>query len=126
MSRPRVIFVLLVCALGMTWCAQALADTQIEATVDRKIVSIGDPIRLEITVSSDDGDIENPTFADMRPFEIFSSGRTQNISWINGKMSSSITFEYGLRAITEGEHRLGPATVTIGNESYETDPIVIK
>lgn len=126
MTRPRAIIVLMALTFGMLWCGVALADTQIEAIVDRKIVSVGDPIRLEITVSSDEGDIETPTFADMRPFEIFSSGRTQSISWINGKMSSSITFEYGLRAITEGEHRLGPATVKIGNESYETDPIVIK
>lgn len=126
MRVTTIISILLTALAAVVPGPTALAETVIEATVDRNNVSVGDAFRLEITVSSDEGDITNPTFPDMRPFEIFSSGRTQNIRWINGKLSSSITFDYGLRALTEGEHTIGPAVVKIGNERYETDPIVIK
>ncbi|GAB4318630.1 MAG: hypothetical protein Kow0074_07930 [Candidatus Zixiibacteriota bacterium] len=123
--RSAIVLLLTVFAVA-AWMDPVAAETVVEARVDRNNVSVGDAFRLEITVSSDGGDIADPAFPDMRPFEIFSSGRTQNISWVNGVMTSSITFEYGLRARTEGEHTIGPVVVKIGNERYETDPIVIK
>ena len=120
--RYAMLSAIILGSLGVT----AFAKTSIVASVDRNNVAAGDEIALTITVISDESDISDPTFTDMTPFDIYSSGRTQNIQWVNGKKSSSITYEYLMRARSEGEFTIGPASVKVGHSTYSTKPIKIK
>lgn len=105
--------------------AVAHAKTTVSASVDRTNVAVGDQISLTIQVESDAESVTEPRFPDMSDFDIYSSGRTQNIQWINGKMSVSVSYNYLMAARAEGTFTIPSATVKAGNESFQTRPIAI-
>lgn len=122
--RPYATYLLILCLmLGIAPVAHA--GTTISANVDRTNVAVGDQISLTIKVDSDAESVTEPRFPDMSDFDIYSSGRTQNIQWINGKMSVSVSYNYVMAARTEGTFTIPSATVRAGDKSYETRPIKI-
>jgi len=103
----------------------AYAATKVNANVDRANVAVGDQISLTITVESDAESVTEPRFPDMSDFDIYSSGRTQNIQWINGKMSVSVEYKYLMAARDEGTYTIPAATIRAGTQEYKTNPIKI-
>lgn len=100
-------------------------DLRVEASVDTKNVSVGDNLTLTITVYGD-GKINQPDLSNLDGFAVVSSYSSQNISIVNAKMSKSVSLQYVLTAIREGELTLGPFTVRSGKDFYQTEPIPVR
>ena len=98
----------------------AHAATNVTLTIDKMNVSVGERVSVTIEVASDEETIGEPRFPDIDAFDVYSSGRTQNIQWVNGKMSVSISYNYLMSARDEGEYVIGPATVKVGDKDYQT------
>jgi hypothetical protein len=103
----------------------AHAATDISASVDRTNAAVGDQISLTIQVDSDEDSVTEPRFPDMSDFDIFSSGRTQSIQWVNGKMSVSVSYNYLMSARDEGTFTIPSATIRAGNQDYKTQSFKI-
>jgi hypothetical protein len=50
---------------------------------------------------------------------------SSNMQWVNGVMTSSISYSYILQAAEPGKHTIGPATITAGGKKLQTNPIDI-
>jgi hypothetical protein len=101
-------------------------DISISADVDRQEIAIDEQLTLTITVSGSVSNIPQPTIPALDGFTAYSSGRSQNISIINGQVNSSVTFTYILVPNEAGDYTLGPFTINYKGQAYSAGPINIK
>ncbi len=92
-------------------------------------MSFEDVLVLSFVVSGGDIDLNvAPQLPDMKDnFDILRGpSRSQNISIINGRQSSSLTIQYVLSPKKTGTLEIGPATLIYDKKTYTTTPISIE
>lgn len=100
-------------------------DILFEANVDRTQLSLDEQINLTIRVSGNVKSIPQPKLPSLNDFAVFSAGRSQSFEFVNGKVSSSVTFNYILVPKKEGEFTISPAEISLEGKVYKTAPIKI-
>jgi hypothetical protein len=95
------------------------------ATVDKTEASLDDQITLTVSVSGNVKSIPQPQLPSLVDFTIYTAGRSQNISYVNGQMSSSVSFNYVLVPKKAGKFTIGPAQIVLEGKTYQTNPIEI-
>jgi hypothetical protein len=110
-------------------------EFQVEASVDRNQMGIGDSFTLSLRVSGDeDFDIEEPKIPHVTGLELLNSwqgGRqsSSSMSMINGKASFSKsvsqTYNYQFSPQKEGSFSIPVVDVKISGQNYKTNPIKI-
>jgi len=113
------LFLVFLCATGAN--AQ---DLSFRAYVDKTEVSLDDQITLTIEVSGKQN-VPDPELPLIEDFEVYSSGRSTNFSFVNGKVSSSVTYNYAMVPIKEGQFYIGAVTLKYQGQTYQTQPIKI-
>ncbi|MDP8230327.1 MAG: BatD family protein [Candidatus Gorgyraea atricola] len=101
-------------------------DISISANVDKQEITLDDQIILNIVVSGSVSKIPQPTIPSLDGFTAYSSGRSQNISIINGQVTGSVSFNYMLVPNDVGEYTLGPFSIDYKGNTYSADAIDIK
>jgi hypothetical protein len=120
----RVAYILsLLFVVALVGNALALSVT---TSVDKQVVGLGDPLTLKISVLGDGASAPDPKLPDLSNFEIYSSGRNQNISIVQGKFSSTLEMSYILIPKKIGDLMIGPVTVSDKKNMAASDPIKIK
>ncbi|MBI5883441.1 MAG: protein BatD [Elusimicrobia bacterium] len=105
---------------------RAAADIMIRAGVDKTSVALNDQIVLEVSVAGPSTSMPEPKLPSLPNFSVYSSANSHNISFINGKVSSSIVYTYVLVPRFVGKAVIGPVAVTTGGTTVQTDPIEIE
>ncbi len=116
----KVLFIILFLFVASISYAE---DISISADVDRQEIALDEQLTLSITVTGNISNIPKPDIPDLDGFTSYSSGRSQNISIINGEISSSVSFTYVLVPNDIGEYTLGPFTIDYKGETYSADTI---
>ncbi len=103
-------------------------DLTVKAYVDRTVVGLNQQFTLHVELSGKGADaVPSPQLPQMESFATYlGSGSSQNIQFINGKMSVSKTISYYFQAMALGKFQIGPVTVEAGGKQYQTDPIAIE
>jgi hypothetical protein len=103
-------------------------DLSVRAYVDNTSPVLNQQFTLTVEISGEGvNQAGNPELPDMESFALFlGSGSSQNIQFINGRMSSSKVLSYHYQAVAGGKHQIGAITVKSGDNSYSTDPIDIE
>ncbi len=102
------------------------SDIIFEANVDRTEVSLDEQINLTISVSGNVQSIPQPELPSLDDFAVYSAGRSQSFEFVNGKVSSSVSFNYILVPKKEGEFVIGPAVISLEGKVHKTKPVEIK
>jgi hypothetical protein len=123
MTGKKVALLILAFILSLTATAGAI---EINASIDKQEVALGDPITLRLVISGRGGTLPEPTMPDLSAFDISASGRSQNISIVNGAFSSTLTMDYRLYPRKVGDQIIGPIVVRDGSGMASTEPIKIK
>ena len=125
-KRNLNIFVIIFFILNLSVAVRA-DNLEIKAYTNKTVVGLNQQFDLQVEISGEDYQkAGSPQLPDMDDFAGFlGSSTSQNIQYINGKMSASktITFHYLARAV--GTFTIGPITVKAGNKEYQTTPIEI-
>lgn len=111
--------------LAALLCAQAAALLTVTAETDRDSVEINGNLDLTVTVAGDSASVPEPKLPNMQNFNVYSSGRSQSISIINGKITTSVSFTYILTPRFIGAQTIPPITVSNGKETAATQPITV-
>ena len=98
----------------------------ISAETDKRTLEINDSLYLTITVSGDSASVPEPSLPQMNNFNVYSSGRSQNISIINGKIATSVAFTYILTPRFIGKQTIPPIPVFNGREKRLTPEIEVE
>ena len=100
-------------------------NISISASVDKNRVTLNEQLVLRVVVSGDVSDMPNPTLPGLSGFTAYSSGRSQNISIVNGKVSSSISFDYVLVPNSPGTHIIGSVVLDFRGNVYKDRKSVV-
>ncbi len=125
-TRPKMV----VLVLGLTLCliltGTSLAqDIAFNASVNRTEMGLDEQITLTISVSGNVKSIPQPELPTLSEFSVHSAGRSHNVSYSDGRLSSSVTFNYVLLPRRTGKFTIGPAKIELEGKTYETTPIEV-
>jgi len=95
------------------------------AQVDRIQVYLDEQFTLTLSLEGDVGSVPRPKFPALTNFVVYESGRSQNFSYVNGQVSSSINFNYILMPRQAGKFTIPPVAIELQGNTYHTNPIEI-
>ncbi|MBI4248614.1 MAG: protein BatD, partial [Elusimicrobia bacterium] len=103
----------------------AAQEIQISASVDKETVSLNDQILLYVQISGNSNNIPEPEMPSLPNFSLYSSGRSQNFSMVNGQVSASLQYNYVLVPRFVGKSEIGPIAVKVSGKVFQTAPMTI-
>ncbi len=103
----------------------SLARAQgVTATVNRPEATIQDQLLLTIRVEGSRN--ARPRLPDLSQFDVRSGGQSTQMSFVNGQLSSSVSYEYVLTPKQAGTLPIGAVTVEIDGETYSSRPFTVR
>ncbi|MBD3234518.1 MAG: hypothetical protein GF315_12405 [candidate division Zixibacteria bacterium] len=112
--------------MALLFSGQVYGAVSIDARVDKNVVSFDDQVTLTLNVNADARSISNPEMPEIKEFEIYSSGSSQSYNFINGEISSSVTYTYVIAPYDTGNFVIPPFSVRVQGREYKSDPINIR
>ncbi|HNQ82666.1 MAG TPA: BatD family protein [Bacteroidales bacterium] len=90
-------------------------------------VQVGEQFRAVYTVNSKVDRFNGPDFEGFNVLSGPNSSQNQSYQFINGKVSQSfqITYTYYLQATREGTFTIPAASISIGNQTFQSNPLTI-
>ncbi len=111
-------------ALFLTSATYA-AEIQLDVTVDRSRVALGEALQLNLAFSGTQS-IPAPQLDKIEGFETRYIGPSTMISIINGAATSSITHVYTLIPLKTGTLTIGPLSIPVQGKTFVIKPITIE
>ncbi|HUH74765.1 MAG TPA: BatD family protein [Chitinophagales bacterium] len=103
---------------GNTLLAQSIT---VQVSADK--VQVGEPFLVAYTM---DGSVDDFKLPDFKGFEVYESGKSTNVSIVNGKVSKSVTFNITVRPLNVGNFEVGPANAIINGKKVASPPFSIE
>jgi hypothetical protein len=103
----------------------ASEEFAVTASVDKNQVAVNEPFRLTIQTSGAVTGVGDPQIPALEGFEIYAGGRSQNVSFVNGQVSSSVVFTYTLVPRKAGTQTIPSITFSRDGRVYGTSPITV-
>ncbi|MDR1695478.1 MAG: BatD family protein [Endomicrobium sp.] len=122
MKNLKLILLLVVFAASYSFAD----DISFSASVNANSAALNESLIYSLTVSGDISNLPDPKIGALADFNIYGSGKSQNISIINGKVSGSVTHNYTLSPKTIGKFTIPPASISYKGKTYSSDPIDIE
>lgn len=119
--RPSLFFAPVAALLA---AAPARASVSVSAEVSRARAASDDQIVLSVTVSGDQASLPEPQLPPISGFSIYESGRSQSMSFVNGRMAASIVYTYVLVPRAVGKFTIPP--IRASGAAQTTQPIEIE
>ena len=104
--------------------APAAAAVTVSAELSRPSVALGDQLVLSVTVSGEQASLPSPKLPTLDAFNVYDSGRSQSLNFINGHISSSVVYTYVLAPRAAGKFKI-PA-ITADGAAAATAPLDIE
>lgn len=99
----------------------ALRAASFTASLDRDTITLGEPATLSLTFAG--GQSKNVPTPRVPGLEITQTGTSQNMSWINGTMSSTVTIAFSVTARHAGEFTIPALTAEVNGQQLSTLPL---
>ncbi|MFH1007229.1 MAG: BatD family protein [Candidatus Latescibacterota bacterium] len=127
MSRAKMTLLGIALMLfGMALMAHA-QEVSVTASVDPQRVSVDESLTLVISVS--DANVQGtpkPTLPALANFDVMGTSSSSNISYVNGRVSSTREYRYTLMPRSAGIFTIDPVEVRIGGKSWRTEPVRVE
>jgi hypothetical protein len=123
---PSVVIGLLVASCLLVPIVYAQDGVSFTASVNKTTLSLDDQLTLTLTVEGQMRSVPEPRLPSLEGFQVYSSGRSQQVSLVNGQFSASIAFNYILQPTRVGKHTIGSAEITLDSQTYRTQPIEVE
>jgi len=123
--NPRVFKYILMAAVLTAGVRAWASDLTVRASLDRQVVGVNQQFSLNVELSGEGaGKTDRPELPDMNDFAVYlGSGTSQNIQFVNGRMSSSIVYAFHFQAVKTGRFTIGPVVVNHGGKTFKTEPL---
>ena len=109
------------------WATNALAQVELDASVNATRIGVQDILQLTVSISGPDGKrASEPDLPSIEGFRVAGRSSSSQFQIVNGRMSSTRSFTYELLPQEEGIFIVGAVTVTANGETYESVPITVE
>lgn len=99
-------------------------EVSFTAASSHSVVKTGDRFQIQFTANTKISNFKAPKLSNFRVLS--GPNQSTNMSWVNGKTASTISYNYVLMAIKEGDFTIGPAVASANGKAYKTNAIKIK
>ncbi|MBL7929127.1 MAG: protein BatD [Bacteroidia bacterium] len=106
----------------LTTCYQANSQS-LSASVSRNPVAVGEQFQLTFTLNATGSNFEGPSLSDF--FVLSGPNQSSSVQIINGSISQSQSFTYYLQAKTEGQFKIGSASIISNGKKLESPPFTL-
>lgn len=103
----------------------ARADVSVQATVESNDVVVNQAFILTIVVEGAQN-VSPPRVSSSEGFEVGYLGPSTQVSFVNGRMTASVSHRYRVVPLQPGEFQLGPFSVDVQGRRYQTEPLSIR
>ena len=108
---------------GWGWASDLFAQ-KLTASVNKNKVAVGEVFQLDFSVNASGKNFTPPSFTD---FTVYSGpNQSSSMQIVNGNISQSITLSYYIAAKKEGTFTIGSASITVGNNTLQSNTISIE
>jgi hypothetical protein len=103
-------------------------DVTFQASVDKNPVGVNDQFTLSFTLgSAGAGGGKNLQLPDLGKFRVMAGpNQSSSMQFINGAVSSSVTYSYVLGPKEIGKFAIGSASIDVGGKTYHSNPVNIE
>jgi len=101
-------------------------EFSVAMSLSRDVISIDDHVYLTITISGPSQNLPKPELPNLSLFDTYSQGTSTNISIVNGRVESSLTYNYVLQPRQEGTFIIKPAAIAYNQKRYESNEVTLK
>jgi hypothetical protein len=91
------------------------------ASLDRDVITLGEQATLSLAFEG--GQSKNVPTPNVPGLQIVQAGTSQNVSWINGAMSSTVTVAFSVTARQAGVFTIPPLTADMNGQQLATAPL---
>jgi hypothetical protein len=109
-------FVVLIMLAAGAWGAGN--DLDVNVSLAPTSIGLDQQAVLEVRVEGASQDLPEPDLPTLPTIEVYSQGRSSNYSWINGQVSSSVTYRYLLLPQKPGKFPIEPISVVYEGRRY--------
>jgi hypothetical protein len=102
-----------------------MAENQLTAEMERNVVSIGNPVYLNVTFSGAQ-DVDCPEVRKVDGLQIKYVGPSTQVTIINGRVSQSITHAFLVIPLREGNFEIGPFKTSYKGEVFVSPPVRLR
>ncbi len=113
-------------ALALLWVAAPRTATaqKIEITASQTEITIDDQVLLSVRVTDAVG--AEPELPALDGFRVTPAGQESQVSFVNGRSSSSIGYRFLLTPLRTGTFEVGRATITVDDVEHSSQPFSIR
>ncbi len=124
----RRIFLFPVAAILIFSFRLSAQDPTFQAVLDRNPVGQGEQFTLSFVLGNAGmGGGRNLQLPDLGKFHIMGGpNQSSNMQFINGAVSSSITYSYILQPKEIGKFTIGPASIEVNGTAYKSQPVTVE
>lgn len=103
-------------------------DVTFEASVDKNPVAVGDQFSLSLVINNaGTSGGKNLRLPDLSKFHMMGGpNQSTSMQFVNGAVSSSVTYTYILQPKETGKFTIGSAIVEVNSKEYRTNPIMLE
>ena len=117
--KSSLILQFVLCNLQFT----SAQDVKFTAATSHTEVATGDRFQIQFTANAKITNFKAPDLSDFRVLS--GPNQSTSMSFVNGAMSTSISFSYVLMAVKEGMFTIKPAVAAVDGQAYSTNSLNI-
>ena len=101
-------------------------DVSVKATIEPAVIPVGNEAVLTVTIQGKFRKTGAPELPPLDDFYVYESGTSQNFNFINGAISSSVSYNYTLVPRKEGLFKIESIRVVIKDKEYTAAPLSVE
>jgi hypothetical protein len=105
--------------------AKTVSAATLEAVVDKTSLSLDDTVTLQLVFAGAGLSPDRPELPSLSGFQARYGGQSQNISYVNGNVSSQVTYTYILQPQSPGTFIIPAVTAVVDGQTLATQPITL-
>ncbi len=124
--RPdsRIIFLLALLSVCLVSSLSATDEVaQIKVSLDRDTIGLDEQAIMIVEISGTAQNLPRPILPTLGMFEVYSQGRSSNVSIYNGKVESTVTYRYMVLPQRAGTFPIRGVALVHKNKRYEGNPV---
>jgi hypothetical protein len=121
-------FLLIIAIFSFLSGCLSAQESKLTASVSPSVMRVGDQFNLTFTSDQEVSELRLPPVDNMELLGGPTQGHSQSVYSVNGKITSSSTFQYTyfLRALKEGKFSIPAVTAQIKNKPVRSNPVTIE
>ena len=116
--------IILFCLAFFTLGFYNAQEVSFVAQTSHNTVKTGDRFQIQFTANAKVSSFKPPKLSSFRVLS--GPNQSTNMSWVNGKTTSTISYSYVLMAIKEGDFTIGSAVAAANGKAIKSNPFKIK